>query len=72
LIDDAAKVPTAGELYAGLEHFTNEAGDGAQYDISGDMEDIFQVILLDKKNYTFYLFIFNYCSVVYLILIRFL
>jgi len=31
-------------LYAGLEHFTNDGGDGAQYDISGEMEDIFQVI----------------------------
>jgi len=41
LIDDAVK---AGEFYAGLEQFTNDAGDGAQYDISGDMEDIFQVI----------------------------
>lgn len=33
----------AGELYAGLEHFTSDGSDGTQYDITGEMEDIFQV-----------------------------
>lgn len=46
---------TAGELYAGLEHFTNDGSDATQYDITGDMEDIFQVrqeINNNNQNYS--------------------